>query len=363
MPWCLVSEVLGNTGRSTPEKRPVVIGFVHPVDRTRETLRRNDLALVRKKEWRRGSRVVPGEIKLQKLASWFLLGEFRTLIPTRESQSSLNPWILLWHTAVVRHFRTRYVCFSVSMSVSVWYYRSSSVCLNVSVTVSVMLQIIIRVSVMLQIIISVTECQCQCDVTDHHQCDWMSLSVWCYRSSSVWLNVSVNVSVSVMLEILISMTECQCQCNVTDHHQSDWMSVSMSVSGWCYRSSSIWLNVSANVSVMAMLQIIISLTECHCQCQCQCDVTDHHQSDWMSVPMSVSMWCHRSLSVLLSISDSVMLQIIISLTECQCQCQCQCDVTDPHQSHWILSQSYRPAMFSVPCCYLHPSHVSVSCPF
>ena len=240
--------------RSTPEKRPVVIGFVHPVDRTRETLRRNDLALVRKQEWRRGSRVVPGEIKLQKLASWFLLGEFRTLIPTRESQSSLNPRILLWQTAAIRHFRTRYVCFSVSMSVSVWYYRSSSVCLNVSVTVSVMLQIIIRVSVMLQILISMTECQCQCDVTDPHQ------------------------------------------------------------------------------------------------------------SDWMSVSMSVSMWCHRSLSVLLSISDSVMLQIIISLTECHCQCQCQCDVTDPHQSDWILSQSYRPVMFSVPCC-LHPSHDSVSCPF
>ena len=29
----------------------------------------------------------------------------------------------------------------------------------------------------------------------------------------------------------------------------------------------------------------------------------------------------------------------------------------------FFSQNYRPAMFSVPCCCLHPSHVSVCCPF
>ena len=113
-------------------------------------------------------------------------------------------------------------------------------------------------------------------VTDHHESDWMSvsvmiqnimnptecLSVWCYSSSSIWLNV--------------------CQCDITDHYQSDWMSVSVMLqividlieclSVWCYRSSSVCLNV------------------------CQCDVTDHYQSDW--------------------IFASVILQIIISLTEC-----------------------------------------------
>ena len=122
---------------------------------------------------------------------------------------------------------------------------------------------------MLQIIISLTECRCQCqcqgDVTDHHQSDLMSVPMsvsWrCYRSSSVWLNVIVNVSVSVMSQIIISLTECQyqcqCQCDVTDHYQSYWVSVTV----WCYRSSSVWLNVSVNVSVSVMSPILISLTE------------------------------------------------------------------------------------------------------
>ena len=141
----------------------------------RETLRRNDLALVRKKEWRRESRVVPGEIKLREISILISPGGIQDPdshegIP--EFPKSLD-FTLTYGSS--QTFSNTVCVLSVSMSVSVWYYRSSSVCLNVSVTVSVMLQIIIRVSVMLQIIISVTECHCQCDVTDHHQSDWMSV--------------------------------------------------------------------------------------------------------------------------------------------------------------------------------------------
>ena len=123
-----------------------------------------------------------------------------------------------------------------------------------------------------------------------------SLSVWCYRSSSIWLSLfrcdvtehPLPVSASMMLQIT--------------HHQS--------LSVWCYRSPIINLcqcdvtDHPSSTSVGVMLQIIHHL--------CQCHVTDHPSSLCVSVMLQIIHLQFLSVSCYWS--------SIISL--------CQCNATD-----------------------------------
>ena len=138
--------------------------------------------------------------------------------------------------------------------------------------------------------------------------------MWCYRSSPVWLNL--------------------CQCDVTDHHQFDSVSVNVmlqiiinltqSLSVWCYRASITSIcqydvtDHPSSISVSVMLQIIhhqhlsVSCYRSSIINLCQCHVTDHPSSLCVSVMLQIIHLQFLSVSCYWS--------SIISL--------CQCNATD-----------------------------------